>query len=102
MEHYCSEIASSSGKSEWAIFCGAGISWNSGLPLADELKRSILHTLPMNAAQRDQIMSSDLPFEAFLETLSEIVDISRLIDIFDQGAPNVFVYQPERPLRSVR
>jgi tetratricopeptide (TPR) repeat protein/NAD-dependent SIR2 family protein deacetylase len=82
------EISESIKKRDLAIFCGAGISWNSGLPLANELKQSILEKLPMNAADRDEVMKSNLPFEAFIETLSENTDISRLLDIFQQGTPN--------------
>lgn len=88
MQNLIFEISESIKKRELTIFCGAGISWNSGLPLADELKRSILEKLPLNAADKDEIMSSALPFEAFIETLSENVDISKLLDIFEQGTPN--------------
>lgn len=88
MQNLIFKISESIRKRELAMFCGAGISWNSGLPLANKLKQSILEELPMNAADRDEAMKSNLPFEAFIETLSENTDISRLLDIFEQGTPN--------------
>ena len=88
MENLIREISESIREKELAVFCGAGISRNSGLPLANELKRAILEKLPLNAADRDEIMASALPFEAFIETLSENTDISRLLDIFEQCSPN--------------
>ncbi len=73
---------------DFAIFCGAGISKNSGLPLANELKQSILERLPVDKKDMDEIMNSILPFEAFIETLSENTDISKILDIFEDGKPN--------------
>lgn len=75
-------------KKEFAIFCGAGISKSSGLPLANELKQCILEKLPIDKKDMDEIMNSILPFEAFIETLSENTDISRILDIFEDGMPN--------------
>jgi len=75
-------------KGEFAVFCGAGISKNSGLPLANELKRHILEKLPLVKEDIEEIMSSNLPFEAFMETLSENSDISKIFEIFENGRPN--------------
>jgi len=73
---------------EFAIFCGAGISKNSGLPLANELKQSILEKLPIDKKDIDEVMNSNIPFEAFMETISENTDIPKILDIFEQGVPN--------------
>ena len=73
---------------EFAIFCGAGISRNSGLPLANDLKQSILGKLPIDKKDIDEVMNSNLPFEAFMEILSENTNISKIIDIFKRGEPN--------------
>ncbi len=72
-----------------ALFCGAGISKGSGLPLADDLKRYILEKLFSDAAAVQQIMSTDLPFELFLETILEDHDAYlRLLNLFERGEPN--------------
>src|SRR5215216_4633248 len=76
-----------SGGNEVAIFCGAGISKNSGLPLANELKQYILRKLPIDEDGQNDIMESNLPFEAFVETLSENADISTLLSLFEHGEP---------------
>lgn len=73
---------------EFTVFCGAGISWNSGLPLANELKQSILEKLSIHNKDIDEIMKSNLPFEAFMETISWNTDISKILDIFTDGEPN--------------
>lgn len=88
MEDIITNIIESIREGYLALFCGAGISRNSGLPIANELKQSILERLPLKATDRDEIMRSNLPFEAFIETLSENTDISKLLDIFEQGTPN--------------
>lgn len=75
-------------KREFALFCGAGISKNSGLPLANELKQYILEKLSIDKKDIDEIMASNLPFEAFMETLSESSDISKILEIFENGPPN--------------
>jgi tetratricopeptide (TPR) repeat protein len=76
------------GLGEFAVFCGAGISWNSGLPLANELKQSILEKLPIDKEDIEEIMKAILPFEAFIEIISENTEISKIIDIFKGGRPN--------------
>ena len=73
---------------DFAIFCGAGISKNSGLPLANELKQYILEKLFIDKKDRDEVMASNLPFEAFMETLSENSDILKILHIFEKGEPN--------------
>ena len=91
-----SEISKSIKEREFAIFCGAGISWNSGLPLANELKQSILEKLPIDKKDMDEVKSSNLPFEAFMEVISgeDIIsssmdiDISNVLDIYKAGEPN--------------
>ena len=68
------------------LFVGAGISKNSGLPLANELKKSILQKLVIDKRKKDvnediqEIMNSELPFEAFMETIEENSDISNILN----------------------
>lgn len=73
---------------EFAIFCGAGISKNSGIPLANEIKKAILEIMHMKSNEIDELMKSSLPFEAFMESFSENFNISKLLDVFKNGEPN--------------
>jgi tetratricopeptide (TPR) repeat protein len=88
MSNHISEIIKSLKEKELVLFCGAGISKNSGLPLANEMKRYFLKKLPINDEDIDEIMNSNLPFEAFMETLSENSDVSKILGAFKDGEPN--------------
>lgn len=58
-------------KQEVAFFVGAGISWRSGLPLANELKRYILQKLQINEKEIKEIMEcKHLPLERFMDVIS--------------------------------
>lgn len=72
-----------------ALFCGAGISNGSGLPLANDLKRYILERLLSDTAEVQEIMSAELPFELFLETIvTEEGLYFKLLDLYTCGVPN--------------
>ncbi len=73
---------------EMVIFCGAGISFNSGLPLANDLVRYVLEKLSVSKEETETIINSNLPFEAFIETLREGRNVDKIFDIFDFGIPN--------------
>jgi len=73
---------------EFAVFCGAGISLNSGLPLANTLKQDLLEKLTEDKEDIKKIIGSNLPFEAFMEVLAENSNISKILDIFKNGEPN--------------
>lgn len=75
------------------LFCGTGISKNSGLPLSNELKLYILEKLFVDKninSEKDikKIMKSNLPFEAFMEIISENNGISDILDMLISGKPN--------------
>ncbi len=76
------------GVKKLAIFCGAGISRNSGLLLASEVKKRILKILLEDTIDIDEIMDSNLPFEAFMQIIWENFDISSILDLFELGEPN--------------
>jgi tetratricopeptide (TPR) repeat protein len=77
------------GSKNLAVFCGAGISKNSGIPLADELKAYILSLLPICAEKRDvDLIMSALPFEAFMEIVQSAFPITSLLNVFNGGEPN--------------
>lgn len=87
LNSYSQEIIEALKFSDIAIFCGAGISRNSGLPLADELKREILSNLFDNEQEIEEIMESKQPFEIFMETLVKHAGFD-FLDIFRKGKPN--------------
>lgn len=70
------------------IFFGAGISLNSGVPLAQNLVSCILNNLDLSEEEIQVIRDSSLPFEAFIECLTNGSEIDPLLDIFDFGEPN--------------
>lgn len=73
---------------EFSIFCGAGISKNSGLPLANELKQYILEKLLINRNDINEIFDSNLPFEGFIEAIMTKTNVSKILDLFKYGEPN--------------
>jgi hypothetical protein len=110
------------GSKNLAVFCGAGISKNSGIPLADELKAYVLSLMPIctEKSEIDLIMSA-LPFEAFMEIVQSAFPITAILDVFKSdltfsGVPDyslqvaqqsavqalclaTYDYEPEGPLR---
>jgi len=70
------------------VLLGAGISKLSGLPLAGELRGSVLRCLGIGRKERSIIATSGLPFEAFMECVADVTDISEILAIFDEGDPN--------------
>ena len=67
------------------VFCGAGISLNSGLPLANNILSEILTKLEIPLNEIDTILNSNMPFEYFIETIKQETDIDALLQIFEQG-----------------
>lgn len=70
------------------VFCGAGISFNSGSPLAKDVIRQVLEKLDVNKQDTAVILKSKLPFESFIETLVENSNVRNFFDIFNIGKPN--------------
>ena len=73
---------------ETAIFCGAGISFNSGLPLVNDLIKYILNKIDVKDSDAEKILYSNLPFEAFIQTLADEVSVDSILEIFSKGEPN--------------
>lgn len=74
------------------LFCGAGISYNSGLPLANDLIRKILESFNMNTENINKIINSNLPFEAIIQSLHDEDSINELLEIFKLGTPSTNHY----------
>ena len=75
-------------KSCYSVFCGAGISVNSGIPIVVTLQSYLLRKLGIPDNNIELILNSGMPFEVFMETINELSDISALLCIFDVGQPN--------------
>jgi len=88
LEEVISELAESIGRSQVAVFCGAGISLNSGLPLAGQLAAYVLDKLKTPSEERQALLEARLPFEAFIQILGKTTDLAPLIALFDAGYPN--------------
>ena len=85
---YTQEIVQGFRKNEIIVFCGAGISFNSGIPVVREIKSKILDKLGLLEDEKKNISEYPQPFEAFMETLIERTDPRPLLQIFEQGEPN--------------
>jgi tetratricopeptide (TPR) repeat protein len=74
------------------IFCGAGISINSGLPAAIPLLDEVLTCLEVDLEDKDKLIRSDwtlaMPFEMFFETFLENTNDHQMLDIFKDGSPS--------------
>lgn len=73
---------------ECAIFCGAGISLNSGLPIVTQFLNYVLDSINVEKTEIDKILNSNLPFESFIQTIKEESNIDHILDIFSKGEPN--------------
>lgn len=88
MEKSILELSEKIKQQETAIFCGAGISFNSGLPLAADLILYVLDVMKVSNSDAIKILSSNLPFEWFIQTLKDEENVDRILDIFSKGEPN--------------
>nr|WP_321411891.1 tetratricopeptide repeat protein [uncultured Allomuricauda sp.] len=82
------EISEKISLQEYAIFCGAGISLNSGLPIVTQFLNYVLDSINVEKADIDKILNSNLPFESFIQTIKEESNIDHILDIFSKGEPN--------------
>lgn len=88
------EIIESIKNEEVLVFCGAGISRNSGLPVVGEIVPYILDKLGVQKEHQDLILDErknlkGMPFELFMEIIYESGGIGKMNDIYDAGEPNV-------------
>ncbi len=73
-----------------AVLAGAGISRDSGLPIANELTDEIQRQLRVPRATRAVLGSAKLPFELFIESLAGCSDVTPLYEIYQGGSPCAF------------
>ena len=77
---------------ETIVFCGAGISRDSGLPIVNQIVPYILDKFEIPEKDIELILDKDknpkIPFELFIETLQENSRADEIFNIYDQGKPN--------------
>lgn len=71
------------------VFCGAGISANSGIPMATQLVAALASLLPCAKEDLPELLAADLPFEAFLQILSEGAPLDPALRVFRLGKPSL-------------
>jgi tetratricopeptide (TPR) repeat protein len=87
-EQVIADVMSSLEAGKLAIFVGAGISYHSGLPLAADLEEAILEAMKADPEDVARIISSGLPFEAFMGEILGNCTIRQLLRVFGLGQPN--------------
>lgn len=79
-------------KNNISFFCGAGISFNSGIPVVDSITIEILETLIKDKTEAKELHAvlkqRKRPFEAFMQTIINLSGDDQLLDIFNLGYPN--------------
>jgi tetratricopeptide (TPR) repeat protein len=71
-----------------AVFCGAGISRHSGIPIASQFVNHVLEKLECSPNEKEIIENSVLPFEAFVEIVAGDTDIDEVLKVFEFESPN--------------
>jgi tetratricopeptide (TPR) repeat protein len=87
MQNEIENIIQSISNKKLSIFCGAGISFHSGLPLANQVTEYILQKCSATAEESQSILTA-FPFEAFIEIITEETDINGILKMFEGGKPN--------------
>lgn len=82
------EVISDLKSKRLSLFCGAGISFNSNLPLVHNLLTYLYETLELDDAAINKMLNSGMPFEKVIETLLVESEIAEIKEIFAKGSPN--------------
>lgn len=89
LRYVTTDIVRSIQDGDTVIFCGAGISVNSGLPSARPFMDAVLRELNASEDEIELMRKEPIPFESFMGILQESCSIDLLLDIFGEGEPNV-------------
>lgn len=76
-------------KGRTILFCGAGISANSGIPNVATFLTYLLRQMGAKTKDISQFLNSGYPFEATMDNLSERFDIKALLNVFKVKNPNL-------------
>jgi NAD-dependent SIR2 family protein deacetylase len=71
-----------------ALFCGAGISYNSGIPTVQPLIEYMFRKFGATDEHIEAYIDSNFPFEATVETIALDTLVKGLLDVFDYINPN--------------
>jgi tetratricopeptide (TPR) repeat protein len=71
-----------------AVFCGAGISADSGVPLVKPLIEQLMLACGAAPADAKVVKDAAMPFEAFMEAVFAHSDPSAILEVFRSHAPN--------------
>jgi len=88
INYFISEVTTALKQKTLSIFCGAGISFNSGLPIVDQLLNYLYKTLELDDTAKYKLFESEIPFERVMETLLIESEIYEIQNIFLEGTPN--------------
>jgi hypothetical protein len=90
-ERYTSDIAQLISQRRLAIFCGAGVSHSSGLPVVSEVLETLFPWLELSPAEAAGVSAAGIPFERVMEVvLRELPSHASFLELFDLGAPSFF------------
>lgn len=71
------------------FFLGAGASFNSGVPTVKPLLEEFMSHLPLAPEDCEKYFSKQFPFESFINSIKKLVDIDRMLSVFDATNPNL-------------
>ena len=77
------EIVRGLASRETIIFCGAGISFNSGIPVVKQLMSAILEKLGFEDEEMGELLQLFPSFEGFMQLLLENIGGYDLFDVFE-------------------
>ncbi len=87
-----SEIINRINLGNTVIFCGAGISKRSGLPIVNQFIPYLLNKLDVTKENAKLILDKEnnprIPFEVIIAALKEHSKIDNILNIYEQGIPN--------------
>jgi tetratricopeptide (TPR) repeat protein len=87
-ENYDKEVIKALKTKDAAVFCGAGISYNSGLPIVSALLDYLFSKLELTTKEAEEIYNSDLPFESIMEMVLNESGLEEIQNIFTAGNQN--------------
>ena len=71
------------------LFCGAGISFRSGIPVVKGFLEYLLSKIGVEQHHISEYVNSQVPFESTVEIIRRFVDITLLLQTFDNNNPNI-------------
>jgi tetratricopeptide (TPR) repeat protein len=95
IEQALDKIVSGLNSKETVVWCGSGISKNSGIPVVGQFLEYLLTRIEIEDQDKKAILNSNLPFEKFMEIISETTRADRLFDIYDADRPRENYIRPD-------